>query len=142
MGMGGVTVAFSQCIQKHGFPNFPDPNSQGGIQVSGIDPNSTAWQNAQKACEKYAGASGKPPTAAQQQQALANALKFSRCMRSHGITDYPDPQSHAGGGISISIRVQKGSGSNLNPRSPIFQAAQRACNALTHRKLNFGLPTR
>jgi hypothetical protein len=138
MGMGGVTLAFSQCIQKHGFPNFPDPDAQGNIQASGIDPNSTAWQNAEKACQQYAGSSGKPPTAAQQQKMLANALKFSRCMRSHGVTDYPDPQTQAGGGISISIRVRRGSGSDLNPNSPIFQAAQRACNSILNLHFHIG----
>jgi hypothetical protein len=68
---------------------------------------------------------GGQPTPAQQAQALAQALKFSECMRSHGITGFPDPQSVAGGGIRIAIRA--GQGNNLNPTNPQFQAAQKAC---------------
>ena len=56
---------------------------------------------------------------------MAQALKFSQCMRSHGITDFPDPQSQPGGGISISLHASPGS--NLNPNGALFQAAQKAC---------------
>ena len=49
-------------------------------------------------------------------------------MRSHGVTDFPDPQAVAGGGISI--RLKAGQGSDLNPNSAQFQAAQRACQSI------------
>lgn len=58
------------------------------------------------------------------------ALAYSRCMRSHGVKDYPDPKiSHNGGGTSIGMSV--GRGGDLNPKSPTFQAAQRACRKLS-----------
>jgi hypothetical protein len=50
------------------------------------------------------------------------ALKFSACMRSHGVTNFPDPS--AGGGIQIT------SGSGINPFSPAFKAARTACRKL------------
>ena len=40
-------------------------------------------------------------------------------MRSNGITNFPDPGS--GGGFQISA------GSGVNPKSPQFQAARKAC---------------
>lgn len=43
-------------------------------------------------------------------------------MRSHGVPNFPDPGS--GGAIQI------GSGSGINPRSPAFQSAQKACAKL------------
>jgi hypothetical protein len=49
------------------------------------------------------------------------ALKFSQCMRAHGVANFPDPGA-GGGGIQIG-----GPGSNINPASPSFQSAQRAC---------------
>ena len=50
---------------------------------------------------------------------VAQAYKYSACMRSHGVADFPDPKvSH--GGQSISIHVVPGS-------SPAFNSAQRAC---------------
>jgi hypothetical protein len=50
----------------------------------------------------------------------AQSLKFSNCMRAHGVPNFPDPQ--AGGGLKV---VQ---GSGLNPFSPSFRAAQKACS--------------
>jgi hypothetical protein len=43
-------------------------------------------------------------------------------MRSHGVPNFPDPGS--GGGIQV------GPGSGIDPSSPTFQAAQRACQKL------------
>jgi len=45
-------------------------------------------------------------------------------MRSHGVSNFPDP-SPGGGGLRIHI----GPGS-VNPQAPAFQAAQRSCNHL------------
>jgi hypothetical protein len=117
-------LAFSHCMQTHGVPNFPEPNAQGVASASGINPQSPQFQAATKDC-RHLLPNGGQPTAAQQAQALAQALKFSQCMRSHGISDFPDPQSGPGGGIRISLRA--GKGSDLNPQSPQFQAAQTAC---------------
>lgn len=120
-----AALAYSQCMRSHGVPSFPDPNSQGAIQIQGgpgsqLDPNSSAFQNADKACQ-----SKQPkPTAAQQAQAQQHALAVARCMRAHGIKDYPDPTFSGG---RVSIQIQGGPGSDLNPNNPLFAAAQKAC---------------
>jgi hypothetical protein len=49
-------------------------------------------------------------------------IKFSDCMRAHGLANFPDPS--AGGGIQIN------SSSGLDPQSPAFQSAQKACSNL------------
>jgi hypothetical protein len=102
--------------------------------MTGVNPQSSSFMAAQRKCAKYSKGGGKPPSAAKQQQAVAQVLKFSECMRSHGITDFPDPQvSSSGGGTRIGISLGgggKGSSSNLNPNNPQFQAAQKACQAL------------
>jgi hypothetical protein len=49
------------------------------------------------------------------------ALAYARCMREHGISDFPDPQP--GGGP-----IQVGPGSNWN--TPQFNAADDACKSL------------
>jgi hypothetical protein len=49
-------------------------------------------------------------------------VAFSQCMRDHGITDFPDPNSD--GSISGSGSA---SGNPLNPMSPQFQEAQQDC---------------
>jgi hypothetical protein len=59
------------------------------------------------------------PSGASVEEHFKKALKFSECMRSNGITNFPDPTSS--GGIHIS------SNSGIDPQSPQFQAAQKAC---------------
>ena len=56
-------------------------------------------------------ASGNPTTA------LAAALAFSRCMRSNGVTNYPDPSSNA---RPLSLN-------HIDPNSPTFRRAYEAC---------------
>jgi hypothetical protein len=43
----------SQCIREHGFPNFPDPDENGGIRIDGdegFDPTDPELKKAEKAC--------------------------------------------------------------------------------------------
>ena len=129
--IGGVTVQFAQCMRTHGVPSFPDPNAQGQVTFSGVGPQSASFQAAQRACAKYAPNGGKTLSPAQQAHMVAQALKFSKCMRAHGISDFPDPQVQTGaGGVSIGIRINGKGSTDLNPRSPQFQAAQKVCQPL------------
>ena len=59
--------------------------------------------------------------------AIAQLLAYARCMRSHGISDFPDPTT-TGGGISIS--QHGGPGSDLNPQSLAYRSAQQSCGHL------------
>jgi hypothetical protein len=54
----------------------------------------------------------------------ASALAYSRCMRSHGLSDFPDPDSKG------QIQLTAGPGSDLLPDSPQFKSATQACNSL------------
>jgi hypothetical protein len=125
-----AVTSYSACMRSHGVPKFPDPKpSSGGMQLTigpgvGIDPKSPQFQAADKACRKLMPGGEKAPSPAMQAQALAQMLKFSACMRAHGLPDFPDPTS-SGGGIQLSIGK-----TGLNPRSPVFQAAQKACQSL------------
>lgn len=46
-------------------------------------------------------------------------------MRSHGVAGFPDPTSHNG-----SVRLVIGPGSGINPSSPSFKRARKACASL------------
>jgi hypothetical protein len=122
-------LAFSECMRAHGVPSFPDPGSNGvfSIQGSGAAKGTASkdqriggaqMSRANNACRHLLPNDG-VATAAQRQQMLNQALRFTECMRSHGVPNMPDPGS-GGGGISLG-----GSGVNMN--SPQFQTAQRAC---------------
>ena len=127
-GKSGGLLAYSQCMRSHGLPDFPDPNSQGVIEgksssasggnASDLNPNSPTYQAAQKACQKYASGGTTP---ADQTQQLAQALKYAACMRSHGVTNFPDPMV-VNGQIEFN-------GSGIG-RSPDYQSANTACQSL------------
>lgn len=119
--------AFSQCMRQHGVTNFPDPGSGGGLAVDannlGLDPNSSQFRVAQAACSKDLPNGGKV-SPSQQAAMEQQALKFSQCMRAHGIANFPDPQFHSGpGGGGLSLELPAGT----DAQSPQFQAAQSAC---------------
>jgi hypothetical protein len=63
------------------------------------------------------GSSGSNPSQAEAQEGLS----FARCMRSHGVSNFPDPT--ATGGINLNIP-------GINSSSPAFEAAQTACKHL------------
>jgi hypothetical protein len=126
-------AAFSACMRKHGVPNFPDPDSNGNIKITGgrdshggtfgIDANSPQFRKAQKACRKLQ-PNGSRPSPQEQARMQQRALKFSQCMRSHGVPKFPDPQFSPNGGTEMKI------GQDVNPNSPQFKAAQKACQKL------------
>ncbi len=123
-------VKFSQCMRTHGEPEFPEP-TEGGIEVHshngrGPNPESPRFQAAEKACSKYA-PSKVAPSPAEQAKLQEGALKFSACMRSHGVPNFPDPEFHSSGG-GVRVRIG-GKGSGIDPNSPQFKAAQKTCQS-------------
>jgi hypothetical protein len=123
-GAAGL-LAYSECMRAHGVPDFPDPVGN-SLQIksgqgSDLDPNSPKMQTAQKACQSLApggGDNGGTVSAAQQ----AQALKFSACMRSHGVPNFPDP-TFTDGGVQLHV-------TGIDPNSPQMIAAQKACQSL------------
>jgi hypothetical protein len=135
-------LQFAQCMRSHGVPNFPDPkaNGNGGMQVestpgstkvNGVSVNGPAFQSAMQACRSKLPNGGHPqPLSAARRQQM---LQFSQCMRAHGISGFPDP-TFSGGGATL--RIDKSTG--INPQSPAFQAAQKACGAPLGKVTNSG----
>jgi hypothetical protein len=114
-------LAYTRCMRSHGISNFPDPNANGNLQLnadqgSNLDPNSAAFKAADAACKSLLPARQAPP-----EDMKALNLKFARCMRAHGISDFPDPAPDGG------LRIQASPGSDLDPNSPRYKAAHDAC---------------
>jgi hypothetical protein len=117
-------LAYSECMRSHGVPDFPDPVGN-SLQLragpgSDLDPTSPKFVAAQNACKALqpGGAPGAKVSAAQQ----AEALKYSACMRENGVPNFPDPV-FSNGGAQLKI-------TNIDPNSPQFVAAQKACQSL------------
>lgn len=125
-----AALRYVSCMRSHGVPNFPDPASNGSLNVkfatggkdgapasSGIDRMSSQYISADETCRHLL--PGGVPTPAQNQLALAMGLKFAICMRKHGVANYPDPTT---AGV---VHLE-----GVDPSSPEFQSAQKVCQSL------------
>ena len=112
-------LAYAQCMRSHGEPGFPDPDSKGNfLNLGPVNIHSPQYLSASKSCGHLLPSYKVTP--AQRKQELSSALKYSACMRSHGIPSYPDPIELANG--NIELRLGAGHGN-----SPQQQAAAQAC---------------
>ena len=57
-------------------------------------------------------------------------VKFSACMRSHAVPDFPDPQHQPRTERVWHRRPQLQPPANLNPQSPAYESADKACGRL------------
>jgi hypothetical protein len=109
-------LKYSECMRSSGVPNYPDPKASGGFVLqagSGIDPSSPTFQAAEKKCSKLLPGGGPPAPGTETHpsaQALAQMVKAARCMRAHGVPDFPDPATKvtplprgSGGGVISDI---------------------------------------
>jgi hypothetical protein len=87
-GASATLVAFSHCMRTHGVPSFPDPTRAGIPKISpqqaGV--SSARFTAAQRACTPLL-----QPAQAQVSQVMTGMLDFARCMRAHGVPNWPDP---------------------------------------------------
>ncbi len=124
------TVAYTGCMRSHGVPNLPVPttvnNATEQVVGFGLPPNeqSPQYKSANKVCEYLLPGNGAGPSQAMVQQAMARDLKFSACMRSHGLPGFPDPKANSQG-VSIT------GGRGIDPKSPQYQRAQNDCRSLS-----------
>ena len=84
-----VAVGYSHCMRSHGVPDFPDPTRSGGVPKVGpqqVGVSSSLYQAALAACAQLL-----QPTQAELPQIMTGMLHFARCMRSHGVPNWPDP---------------------------------------------------
>ena len=124
-------VRFAQCMRSHAVPNFPDPTSPQEFKLS-LSPSSAgnarspAFQSAETACQHLLG--GGPPSqnAAERRAHVVAGLAFARCLRSHGLPNFPDPTSS--GQLTHEMLATAG----INVHQPAVVQAADACVSVTH----------
>ena len=112
-----------RCARANGMPNLPDPqiDSNGRANFPNGTPDPPA--SVRRACQSIydrlpASARGDEERPPADMQAL---LRFARCMREHGVADFPDPDAEG------NFRAQAGA---TGPKSPRFRGAMQACRQL------------
>jgi hypothetical protein len=118
-------------MRSHGVPSFPDPTGNGGIPKDDVIRAFRAVSNAQaqaapNECAHLLPAGGSlsgQATQAVPTQDQQDYLKAAACMRSHGITNFPDP-IFSGGNVNFPIS------SNINSNSTQFNQARQTCQKL------------
>jgi hypothetical protein len=130
-GDATAAYAYARCMRSHGVTNFPDPvvhisgnHGSVGFAVNPSETGSPHFKTAQKACN------GILPTPsngrAEEQAHKQTLLAFARCLRAHGIQDFPDPD------VQGNLRLQTVMAAGVDIHSHTFLAAAQACVGVTH----------
>jgi hypothetical protein len=95
----------ARCMREHGVPEAdPQVDADGNVRVGGgfdksaIDPD--VFATAMAACQQY-----RPQLNPQERAAkLEGARQESRCMREHGVENFPDPDPNLDRNVPDSVR--------------------------------------
>jgi hypothetical protein len=118
-------------MRSHGVPTFPDPSTTEphalkatAQRLAATNPRFTA---AARACNHLLPNGGSSQEAAQRQRTqLADELSFARCMRSRGVSRFPDPTAQ--GGLTIEMVQAQG----IDVHSPSVLHVVQACLPASH----------
>jgi hypothetical protein len=122
----GKFEAYARCMRGQGIPDFPDPTTSpgGGVafQINGgpgsdLSRNNPSFIAADKACRGLLPRAGQAPAPLSARRIAAEVL-WARCMRSHGLPGFPDPNNQ--GAFDSS---------KFDETSPAFQTAGNACKS-------------
>jgi hypothetical protein len=137
-GKYAAWLSYSRCMRSHGVPTYPDPTQiDGSVRVpgspAGVDPNTAAFTTAQDTCRHLEPNAGQP-TNAEQQRASARMLKLSKCMRTRGISAFPDPTFSSPSNRGDYSDIVSNDGvwlaipNSVDVHSPAFTRASVACD--------------
>ncbi|MGA2010871.1 MAG: hypothetical protein ABSH51_10120 [Solirubrobacteraceae bacterium] len=128
--LGQAAFKFAACMRSHGVASFPDPvithqagNTQVAIRAPAGAEAGPGFKTAQQAC------GGILPNPQQIQGAQSSALlahehgllRFSRCMRGHGVSRFPDPTSQ--GQLTVAMITADG----IDIHAPNVLQAVKVC---------------
>jgi hypothetical protein len=128
-------------MRGHGVPNFPDPGSGGQVpkaDAGQLGVSSSQLQAARQACRRlYPSAGGLFEQQTQQceqtgdcpqalvQQILTLQRRYARCIRAHGVPNFPDPTLDSRGRPYFA--VGRAGLSSQYTHSAVFEAKDRVC---------------
>ena len=140
-------LAFSRCVRSRGVPNYPDPNSSGGIaketaQQLGV--SSSQLQAALNACQHLLPNTGNiDDNPAALNQWWSQMLQFGQCMHSHGVPNWPDPSPYPQDPVrptfnlhAAGIGFHQGAQPGNIVNSPQIEAKVQHCDSVVHQDVS------
>lgn len=133
-GPAAAAYQYARCMRSHGVPGFPNPRvtitpGGGSVKVAQMAPQSAVsapkFKTAQRACQSIIGAP-QSRSPAEQQAHTQVLLAFARCLRSHGLSDFPDPDRQG----QLTHQMINAAGVDLHSRE--FLRAATDCVPVTH----------
>ena len=136
-------VGYSHCIRSHGVPDYPDPDNSGQLpkgDAPQFGVSTSVYQAAQQACLDLLPTGGSLPQQEHQcmqngdcpptlvQQMMTADMKLARCMRSHGVPNFPDPTN--GGSSGPIFNITNAGISDAASHAPQFVAELNECGRL------------
>lgn len=129
-GTTNSSLAFARCMRAHGFGGWPDPLPDGGFDKSKLRALGYTRNQVRVvedgACKNFVPKSGGGGPQLTVQQKVADGLSFARCMRSHGVSRFPDPTSL--GQLSVAMVQAQG----INVQSPQVLRVVQTCIPASH----------
>jgi hypothetical protein len=92
-------VAFTRCMRSHGVPNYPDPTARNSgpgtdglpkVDLQALGISSSQVNAAESACQRML-PNGAQLSRATSRSILNRLVAFAHCVRSHGVSNWPDP---------------------------------------------------
>jgi hypothetical protein len=115
-------------MRSHGMPNFPDPQASSGAKFPSwqqLGVSNSQGQAAENDCQHLlpAGTDDQFP-AAEVDQLLIGMREFSQCMRSHGVSNWPDPSVNSEGQPLFDLSAQGISRSEAHSQQMMSKEAE------------------
>jgi hypothetical protein len=129
-GFATAAYKYAGCMRDHGLAGFPDPHvvDQPGrtMIMQSLPPGlegTSRFAAAKAACRGIlpTPTNNGAPSAAQQQARERDLLAFARCLRSHGLPNFPDPNSQG------RLTRQMVSAAGIDLQAPVVLPAAKAC---------------
>ncbi len=112
-------VAFSACMRARGVSQYPDPDSAGVLPKVGarqLGVSTLQFDAAEHACAHLLRSSD-----TEVQLTLTGMRDFARCMRAHGVQNWPDPTVDSDGQPVFDLRAR------INPDTPQIDTKSGQC---------------
>jgi hypothetical protein len=125
---------YTKCLRQHGLSNFPDPKAitENGTPTVTIafpagSTNAPQFNAATGACNHLYPRQNQGGNRVIGPDGIAHIMAFARCVRRHGVADFPDPPTPGRRAQTVGPPF-----AGVDWHSPTVQAAAKACIPPSH----------